>query len=52
MKKMITRTIKILAVHRLVNEIGQIQERMKEIEESRVRYGIQIRARATTAVGK
>ncbi|XP_078161531.1 disease resistance protein RPP13-like isoform X3 [Carex rostrata] len=33
-------TKKLPAVHNLVNEINQILEKMKEIEDSRVRYGI------------
>ncbi|XP_078152579.1 disease resistance protein RPP13-like [Carex rostrata] len=34
------KTKTLAAVHNLVNEINQIHEKIKEIEESRVRYGI------------
>ncbi|XP_078161536.1 disease resistance protein RPP13-like isoform X3 [Carex rostrata] len=34
------KTETLVVVHNLVNEINQIQKRMKDIEESRVRYGI------------
>ena len=39
-KKVIKRTKKIPAVRKLVDEINQIQTMMKEIEATRVRYGI------------
>ncbi|XP_078161869.1 disease resistance protein RPP13-like isoform X1 [Carex rostrata] len=39
-KNMLRKTKKLPAVHNLVDEINQILEKMKEIEESRVRYGI------------
>ncbi|XP_078161871.1 disease resistance protein RPP13-like [Carex rostrata] len=39
-KNMLRNPKNIPAVHNLVNEIKQIQEKMREIEESRVRYGI------------
>ncbi|XP_078150635.1 putative disease resistance RPP13-like protein 3 [Carex rostrata] len=39
-KNLLTKTKNLPTVHILVDEINQIQEKMKEIEESRVRYGI------------
>ncbi|KAJ3708388.1 hypothetical protein LUZ61_012093 [Rhynchospora tenuis] len=39
-KRLWTGTKKIPNVHRLANEINKIEERIKEIEASRVRYGI------------
>ncbi|XP_078153552.1 putative disease resistance RPP13-like protein 3 [Carex rostrata] len=40
MKKKLKTTKELPAVHKLVQEITQIQKRMDEIEKSRVRYGI------------
>ncbi|XP_078161868.1 disease resistance protein RPP13-like isoform X3 [Carex rostrata] len=39
-KNMLRNPKNLSAVHNLVNEINQILEKMREIEESRVRYGI------------
>ncbi|XP_078161537.1 disease resistance protein RPP13-like [Carex rostrata] len=39
-KNMFRKTKKLPAVHKLIDEITQIQTKMREIEDSRVRYGI------------